>query len=136
MSVTTFFLFAAIAGVLLVVVELVYAVRSWRDVKLERAESTSHVKKRDAFQVFALIWITAAAACILPIFFAFGQYGAGSEQLHQATLFAIFGGLTCVALSLIMNRAANKFRVLAIDALESDREIEGLISDSDVDGDE
>jgi hypothetical protein len=129
MSVATFFLLAAIAGAVLVLVELVYAYRSWRDVKLERAESTSHVKKRDAFELFALIWMTAAAACLLPTFFTFAQFGSGSDELHQAVLFGVIGGLTCVVLSMIMSRAAGKFRLLAANSLQSDREYEAFIGD-------
>jgi hypothetical protein len=130
MPVATVYIIATIVGSILLLVEFIYGYVAWRDVKSYRAESTSLVKKRDAFQLFALIWITAACVTIFPVFFTYGQYGPGTDAVHQAVMFAIIGGSICIGLSLLMSRAATKFGILARQALETDRDIEGFLGDT------
>lgn len=120
-----------IVGSIVLLVEFIYGYMAWRNAISHRAESTSLIKKRDAFQLFALIWISAACVSIFPVFFTYGQYGPGTDAVHQAVMFTIIGGPICIISSLIMSRAATKFASLARQALETDRDIEGFFGDTD-----
>lgn len=112
-------------------VEFIYGAKLWRDVKSQRAESVLLVKQKDFFQLFALIWSTAAAICILPVFYAFGVYGPDSDEQHFAVSFAIWGGLICMAFAFVSEWRAKVLEPRAKKALGSDEEIKRLIDGMD-----
>lgn len=106
------YVIASIVGVMVIAAEGIYGYKAWHDVKTGRATKASLASKRLTFELFAGLWLSPVALCVLLIVVAFGRYGIESALFTSAVQFGGYWGIGCVLLAITMARAASKFAAL------------------------